>query len=188
MDRYWFLTNTTYGNRLPGDPRGFVGRVTDRRPDDLESHNRMIHNRPGTPCDEDLPGLEEASRSQMKGPPIRFELAHARVALEQFQETARFREWFIAAAAIMVDHFHLVVGVDGDPEPGKILGDFKSWGTRRLSARFGEPPSKTWWTERGSKRRLKDEADVAGAVHYVLDEQPNPLIIWFPESEASVEA
>src|SRR5947209_816005 len=27
MDRYWFLTWTTYGTWLPGDARGFVGRV-----------------------------------------------------------------------------------------------------------------------------------------------------------------
>lgn len=27
MDRYWLLTWTTYGTCLPGDPRGFVGRV-----------------------------------------------------------------------------------------------------------------------------------------------------------------
>ncbi len=27
MDRYWFLTWTTYGPWLPGDRRGFVGPV-----------------------------------------------------------------------------------------------------------------------------------------------------------------
>src|SRR5437763_1061534 len=33
MDRYWLLSSTFYGNWLPGDPRGFVSRVRDRRPD-----------------------------------------------------------------------------------------------------------------------------------------------------------
>ena len=28
MERYWLLTNTCYGNWLPGDARGFVGRVS----------------------------------------------------------------------------------------------------------------------------------------------------------------
>src|SRR5205823_9258660 len=86
------------------------------------------------------------------------------------------------AVAIMFNHFHIVVGVMGDPKPSKILGDFKSWGTRRLSERFGSPASETWWTEHGSKRKLRDEAALSAAIHYVLYEQPNPLITWSPET------
>ena len=82
----------------------------------------------------------------------------------------------------MVNHFHIVVGVRGDPEPGKILGDFKSWGTRKLTKSFGAPASETWWTERGSKRKLKDEQALGGAIHYVLYDQPNPLLTWSPET------
>ena len=29
MDRHWFLTWTTYGSWLPGDPRGFVSQLRD---------------------------------------------------------------------------------------------------------------------------------------------------------------
>jgi hypothetical protein len=50
--------------------------------------------------------------------------------------------------------------VPGDPAPGKILGDFKSWSTRALSKKFGAPASETWWTERGSKRKLNTTARV----------------------------
>jgi REP element-mobilizing transposase RayT len=182
MDRYWFLTNTCYGNRLPDDARGFVGRVWDRRPDDAEGPHRISHNVPGTPCDEDIPGLEQSSQALLRGPPIRLEAVHAEVVLRQFQETATFRGWSILAASIMTDHFHLVVGVSGDPSPSKVLGDFKSWGTRALSRRFGEPTSKTWWTERGSKRKLADAAAVAAAIRYVLYDQPNPLITWSLET------
>lgn len=83
----------------------------------------------------------------------------------------------------MCDHFHMVVGVLGDPEPGKILGDFKSWGTRALNRQFGKPPSSTWWTERGSKRKLPNETAIAQAVNYVLNKQPNPLVTWSPEPQ-----
>jgi hypothetical protein len=51
MDRYWFLTWTTYGTWLPGDARGFVGRVWN---EDLGP--RVKHNEPGTPYDANLPG------------------------------------------------------------------------------------------------------------------------------------
>jgi hypothetical protein len=72
--------------------------------------------------------------------------------------------------------------VPGDPDPAKIQGDFKSWGTRTLSKRFGEPPSKTWWTERGSKRKLSDASAVVAALRYVLFKQPSPLLTWSPEA------
>jgi len=140
---------------------------------------RVIHDVPGTPCDAAMPGLEQAAQALMKGPP---NVAQAEVLLGQLQETARIRGWELRAVAIMFNHFHIVTGVPGDPEPGKILGDFKSWGTRTLSKSFGEPASKTWWTERGSKRKLADARALAAAIHYVLYEQPEPLITWSPET------
>ena len=180
MDRYWLLSNTCYGNRLPGDGRGFIGQVWDHRPDDRGEKPRVRHNLPGTPCDEDLPGLEAASRRVMKGPPIHLTQDQAEAFLHQMRQTADFRGWELNAVAIMFDHFHVVVGVDGDPKPSKVLGDFKSWGTRALSRRFGEPLSKTWWTERGSTRKLGNSRAVADGNHYVLFGQPDPLITWSP--------
>jgi hypothetical protein len=82
----------------------------------------------------------------------------------------------------MFNHFHIVVGVSGDPMPSKVLGDFKSWATRALSQRFGAPASDTWWTERGSKRKLPNEEAILAAIHYVLYDQPNPLVTWSPET------
>jgi REP element-mobilizing transposase RayT len=182
MDRCWLLTNTFYGNWLPGDHRGFVGQVVDHRPGDPDQQWRVTHNLPGADYDEDIPGLEEASRKQLKGSPIRLAVEHAQVLLDQLRETATFRNWKLIAVAIMFNHFHAVVGVSGDPSPSKILGDFKSWGTRALNERFGKPRSETWWTERGSKRKLPNESAVIAAVRYVLFDQPNPLVTWSPET------
>jgi REP element-mobilizing transposase RayT len=180
MDRYWLLTNTCYGQWLPGDERGFLGRVWEHRRGDPEKKRRVPHAIPGTDYDENIPKLSHASAELMSGPPIALTLEHAEVLLAQFQETARLRHWELRAVAIMFNHFHLVVGVPGDPNPGKILGDFKSWATRRLNQRFGKPKSETWWTERGSKRKLKDEEAILGAENYVLRKQPNPLVVWSP--------
>jgi REP element-mobilizing transposase RayT len=118
----------------------------------------------------------------MKGPPISLTAAHAEVLLAQLRETAGFRGWEVLAVAILCNHFHMVVGVPGDPAPSKILGDFKSWATRALSTRFGKPASLTWWTERGSKRKLASAEALAAPIHYVLYEQPNPLLTWSPET------
>lgn len=171
MDRYWFLTSTTYGNWLPGDPRGFVSGVDDDR------GGKVVHNQPMTEYDRDIPGMHEFARGQLTGPPICLNRPQADAIFQQLYETASHRKWELRAVGIMAKHVHLVVGVLGDPSLGKVLGDFKSYASRVLNERWGKPESGTWWTEKGSKRKLRDEAAVLAAVEYVRN-QANPLLIW----------
>lgn len=171
MDRYWLLTSTFYGNWLPGDKRGFVSKVSG------EACGSVIHNIPGTPYDADLPRLADFAAERLKCPPIRIVLEQAEALLEQFQETADYRQWLLLAVAVMSNHVHLVVGVEGDPEPSDILRDFKSYGSRALNRRWTTPASGTWWTESGSKRKLIGEAEVIAAVRYTQN-QEFPLVIW----------
>jgi len=180
MFRHWLLSSSFYGTWLPGDRRGFVGRVRDARPEDPPATARIEHDVPGTPYDEDIPGLERASADLMKGPPIYVEAAHAEVLLGQFHETAAYRQWHLLAVAVMANHVHLVVRTPPDADPTKVLGDFKAYGSRALTARFGKPESGTWWTYSGSKRALPDERAVAAAINYVLHKQYNPLVTWSP--------
>ncbi len=178
--RYWLLTNRTYGTWLPGDRRGSVTDVRDRRLSDPVSSHRLTHNKPGEACEAHLAGLERSAHSRLKGPPILLTTPQAAVFLEQLRETATYRGWLLQAVAIMTNHFHLVVAVTGDPKPRKILADFKSYGTRALNRQFGRPPSETWWATNGSKRKLPDQRAIAGAINYVLHKQPNPLLTWAP--------
>ena|SRR6516165_7685886 len=176
MDRYWLLTWTTYGTWLPGDERGFVSPVR------TGSGPERRHNQPGTPYDADMPGLQEAARRQLKCAPIYLGAFHAARLLAQFQETARYRDWLLVAVAIMRSHVHLLVGVNGDPEPEEVLADFKSYGSRSLNRHWTKPASGTWWTQSGSKRKLPNEAAVRAAVEYVRN-QPNALLIWIMDDE-----
>ncbi len=171
MDRYWFLSWTTYGSRLPGDARGFVSNVWS------EFGPEVRHNIPGTPFDADIPALERYARSQLKCPAIFLNQEQAELLLDQFIETANYRSWQLLATAIMANHCHIVVGVPGDPDPKTLLGDFKSYGSRKLNSHWQTPVSDTWWTESGSKRRLKYESSVYAAVRYVID-QPYALVVW----------
>lgn len=180
MSRRWLLTSTFYGTWLPGDQRGFVGRVWDVRPDDPADANRVVHDVPGTPYDEDIPGLQRASAELMKGPPIYVEAEHAEILIRQFRETAAYRKWKILAVAVMANHIHLVVETPDDVDPTKVLGDFKAYGSRALTARFGKPKSGTWWTYNGSKRLLPDNQAVLDATSYVLYKQYKPLLTWSP--------
>jgi len=174
LDRHWLLTWTTYGTWLPGDQRGFVGDTRD------EAGAKQLHNVPGTPVDSNMPLLKAHARRIMRGPPIYLARDPAQALLDQFGETARYRGWLLLAVGIMANHIHLVVGVPGDPDPSDLLGDFKSYGSRALSRRWGKPISNTWWTESGSKRKLRDEQAVRSAIQYVRH-QEYPLVIWVAE-------
>src|SRR5262245_19975055 len=154
MNRYWFLTFTSYGARLPGDRRSFVSNVTNA--DGI----RERHNQVWQPFDANHPALLNYSANQMTGPTICFVIEQARVMLDQFQETAKYRGWQILAVGILADHVHMVVGVPGDPDPDQLLREFKSYASRRLNQQWGKPASETWWTRGGSKRKLKDEAAI----------------------------
>src|SRR5262245_18018291 len=157
MTRHWLLSSTFYGTWLPGDRRGFVGRVRDLRPDDAATASRVKHNVHGTQCDQDMPGLERASVELMKGPPVLIEKTHADILRRQVRETADFRRWRILPVAIMPNHVHLVVEASAEMDETKMLGDFKAYGSRALTARFSKPQSGTWWTYGGSKRLLSDD-------------------------------
>jgi REP element-mobilizing transposase RayT len=179
--RFWLLTNTTFGTWLPGDRRGSVTSVRDRREGDPLTSARIEHDVPGEPWEESLPGLVRSAQLLMTGPPIYFQLRYAEIVLAQFQETAAHRDWVLHAAAIMANHFHLVVQVPGDPRPKKILADFKAYGSLALNREFGQPESETWWTTRGSKRKLDGARAVESAIAYVLYRQRFPLVVWSRE-------
>src|SRR5205807_1294014 len=139
---------------------------------------RFEHDIPGTPYEEEMPGLRRAALEQMNGPALYFDLEKAEIVLAQFQETARYRGHLLHAVSIMYNHLHFVVQVMDDPDPARLLADYKAYGSRALNRRFGKQPSETWWTTKGSKRKLKDEQALADAVYYVLYKQPKPLLLW----------
>jgi REP element-mobilizing transposase RayT len=170
-DRYWLLTWTTYGTWLPGDARGFVSNIR------IGSGPEFRLNIPGTPTAPPMPELREHVQASLPAPPVFLLQQHADILLPQFHETAEYRGWLLIATAVMTSHIHIVVGVPGDPDPETILRDFKAYGSRALNRKWGKPKSDTWWTESGSKRRLKTDDAVLRATQYVRD-QESPLVVW----------
>jgi REP element-mobilizing transposase RayT len=161
MDRFWLLTWTTYGTWLPGDARGFVSNVRDGPGAEVR------HNNPGTPYDANDARVYQRAQDNLVGKPVWLTAEQAVIVADHFAETASYRGWQLLAAAVMANHVHLVVGVTGDPDPAKLLHDFKSYGTRALKVKGHEPSGGRWWTESGSRRKLTDETAVRAAVEYV---------------------
>ena len=172
VDRYWLLTSTTYGQWLPGDPRGSVSRENVAG----QSH-RTERNEFGTACSEPMPELNKSSQKLMKAAPIYLAEPHADRLLAQFQETCGVRLWLLVGTAIMANHMHIILGVPGDPEPDSLLRDIKAYGSGALNRTFGKPASETWWTKGGSKRKLPDRVALVNAIQYLRD-QEHPLLIW----------
>ena len=69
------------------------------------------------------------------------------------------------------------MGVPGDPDPEELLGDFKSYGSRKLNRAGHSVPHDRRWTKSGSKRKLPDGGAVLNAIQYTIDQQ-FPLVVW----------
>jgi REP element-mobilizing transposase RayT len=188
---FWLLTSTFYGQWLPGDKRGSVTNVRDLRAGDRRENVRREHSQSGEMYEGHLPGLHQAALSQLKGPPVAVNLVQAEALLEQFIETAAYRGWELHAVSIMANHVHLVVEVQTPPADAggsfaggsftgksQLLRDFKGYGSRRLNRLFGVREAKTWWSDGGSGRVVRN---VASAIHYVCHRQPRPLVVWSQE-------
>ena len=80
----------------------------------------------------------------------------------------------------MANHVHLLVGVKNDPDPSDLMRDFKSYGSRALNRQFAKPLSGTWWTEQGSKRKVKDQQHFEAVVNYIRH-QRGALVVWEKE-------
>ncbi len=81
------------------------------------------------------------------------------------------------ALAVLTNHVHVVVRVEGDPDGADLLRDFKSYASRRLNKVYGKPAGGSWWSESGSRRVLRHGSDVLSTVQYV-NEQFGALLVW----------
>lgn len=168
-NRHWFLTWTTYGSWVPGDPRGSTSAT--------HSLDRKIelHNRPGTLPAPPNEALERYAHEIRKHPVVILDRHMAAIIDEQLRDTAAWRGWKVLILAIMVTHVHVVIRVSGDPRPSQLLKDLKSYASRRLN-RHEPRRCGRWWTDSGSARFLEDEIGLVNAIAYVRN-QPNPLLV-----------
>ena len=160
LDRHWLLTSTFYGNRLPGDRRGFVSHIE-------RNGERIIRNQPGTAPLRDEPLRERSAKTRMRGPLVRMQQPEADAIADQFVETCRYKGWRLLAASIMADHVHLAVSFPGDPDPAVAFGTLKSYASRAANR---QTQRQQRWTKRSSTRKLPTEAAVLAAAVYVRDQ------------------
>ncbi len=177
----YLLTWTTYGTWLPGDERGFVGRVPD------EQGGHVIHDLPGEPYDADEPRLQREALRQRKGAPVKLTREQAGACVEAFGEVCVKHGVSIDAGAVMANHVHLVV-TSNESEGPPLLNLFKGVSSRRLGQGFGQQASGSWWTTGGSRRLLRDARAFENAVHYVRNQGPMLAACETPPPDMNVGA
>jgi REP element-mobilizing transposase RayT len=146
----YFLTWTTYGTRLHGDPRGTVDKAHN-----LYGHPRLPTNNP----------RRILAQSKLEADPVILTPAKRHAVRAAILEHATFKQWPIHALNVRTNHVHVVCSAKEPPE--KVMNAFKAYGTRRLRTdKLAAADSKVW-THHGSTRYLWDGVGLHEAVYYV---------------------
>lgn len=144
-----FLTWTTYGTWLPGDPRGWRKWKRGERPPQ--------------------PLLEDWCRDRMKEQPV--VLTHEqRDAVERvIVEHAAIRGWLLHAVSVRSNHVHVVVSANAEPK--KVRDQFKANATRVLRALPEPITNEKIWTRGGDIEFIDTEDDLEQVILYVTEAQ-----------------
>jgi len=98
------------------------------------------------------------------------------VALQTIVEVCEHRHWSLLAAHIRSNHLHVVVHAPTSPE--LVMNDLKAYISRRLTERGVDSPNQKRWTRHGSTRYLWKHEQVEAAIHYVVEEQGQPMAVF----------
>src|SRR5262249_54952481 len=137
----YFLTWTTYGTWLPGDERGGVDGKTH------EMHFTGDLQR------------EAAARAIMAEAPISLDREQRGIVEQTIRKHCEIRGWVLHIGRARTNHVHVVLTANRTPDV--VMEQFKAWATRHLKPTC--PGRLRWWTEKGSKRKLWNDDDLAAA-------------------------
>lgn len=155
----YLITFRTYGTWLHGDPRGSTNR---------------FRNKFGTRFLPKEDSWLATNQSRLKGEPVLLNSEMRKCVENAIRETSRIRNWAIYAINVRTNHVHTVVAI-GSKNPSVALNAFKANATRELRSAGLIAADHGPWSERGSKRFLWNEKNIADAVDYVLNGQGDDL-------------
>lgn len=159
----FFITWTTYGTWLPGDPRGhssnFVGA-------DNRYHPKS--NQFGSEHSSGDQATLNRARAQQKWETVWLDSIQAGVCAEALLSASEKRSWKILRSAVMCNHVHIVLigSTLSGPLTSRVL---KGVSQARLSDSVGA--SRRWWTRRGSERPLSGSHAILSAMKYVENQE-----------------
>ena len=162
-----FITWTSYGTWLPGDPRGHVSNTLG-----ADGAFAPRRNQRGTLYWRGDRRTLAAARRIQKRDTVWLNSDQAVTAAEALVKAAKEREWLIIRAAIMAaimaNHLHTLT--TGCPDDGPAIRRiFKGVTSAELSNKAGNPGR--WWMHGGSDRYLHDQRAIDAVERYIREQQ-----------------
>jgi len=151
----YFITWTTYGTWLPGDPRGWVKR------------GQWVVQPPDAP-------QEQQARDKMMGGVVVLTSEQRTIVDAVVVDHCRIRNWPLHTRNVRTNHVQVVVTAPVDPKV--VREQLKAWASRRLSEAAGlraanKNGQRRWWTEKGDIEWVRDEEHLAQIIRYVQEMQ-----------------
>jgi REP element-mobilizing transposase RayT len=157
------VTWTTYGTWLPGDSRGYVS-VTLRP----EGGVVPIQNQYGTPYSKNDAYARRVAIDEQAFPTVWLTAEQTLVVALGLVMCCAKRGWWVAQAAIMCNHVHVVVM--GCPHDGPAVRRILKGVTQAaLNDHAGQ--ARRWYTHRGSNRYKFDQRAIDHAINYVKQQK-----------------
>jgi REP element-mobilizing transposase RayT len=100
--------------------------------------------------------------------------------LSALRQVCSHRGWALLAAHVRSNHVHAVVEAEVRPE--KVMNDFKAYASRGLNCLRQGGSERKRWARHGSTRWLWNDQDVREVIHYVIEEQGEPMAVFVAES------
>jgi len=134
------------------------------------------HNAFGTPVLEVDATRVAGERARMDQAPYCLDQVRRDTVLTAIQEVCTHRGWCLLAAHVRTTHVHTVVEAEVGPE--RVMGDFKSYSSRRLNRTGLDSPDRRRWTRHGSTRWLWEPQHISAAIQYVVAEQGEAMAVF----------
>ena len=146
----YFITFTTHGTWLHGDPRNSIIRQ--------DGKTKMMGSNPQ---------LYQHEQIRLKHPPVKLDSEHRALIKDAILKLCRLRQWHLFALHVRSNHVHAVIRANCRID--LVMNNFKRWATHRL--RENGFSGKKVWTLGGSKKYVFKEEKLREKVHYVIYEQ-----------------
>jgi DNA replication protein DnaC/REP element-mobilizing transposase RayT len=146
----YFITVSTYGSRLPGDPSGWVER------------RRNQYGAPrGVPCIK----LQQRSRWALRSDTLVLSPAMRSCVERSIRDACRLAGWAVIAIEVRTNHFHVLVA--SGENAGQTLSRLKGCATRALRATSLVTHDQRVWSKQGSTKYVWTSRSVVRVKHYI---------------------
>ncbi len=146
----YFLTWTTYGTWLHGDPRGSVDRHNACKGADFHPPNDR---------------WKKASRNRMTSPGLILTKEQRRLVESIIYRHCELRDWELLEVNCRRSHVHILVRVN-EVSPERVMREFKAYATRALRG-CGVGKDRKIWTRGGSTRYIDSHESLCAARNYI---------------------